>query len=105
MEITYQILPKIKLYYKNDLPRSNRCSCDISGSGKKEEKMGGLIYAATINPPDFIHLVHNGCDKGLEFFKISTRRQLLEDVGEVETWIAEEHLHQHLLQNSGTDCA
>ena len=67
--------------------------------------MGGLIYAATINPPDFIHPVHNGCDEGLKCGKISVRRQLLEDVGEVEARIAEGHLHQHLLQNSGTNRA
>ena len=73
------------------------CSRNMSSSGKKKEKARGLIYAAAINPPDFIHLVHNGCDKGLELFKISTRRQLLKDVGEVEARIAEKHLHQHLL--------
>ena len=67
--------------------------------------MGGLIYAATIDPLDLIHLVHNGCDKGLERFQISICRQLLEDVGEVEAWIAEGHFHQHLLQNSGADRA
>ena len=81
------------------------CSRDMSSSGKKKENARGLIYAVAVNPPDFIHLVHNGCDKGFELCKISTRRQLLENVGEVEVRIAEEHLHQHLLQDSGADCA
>ena len=50
------------------------CSRNMFGSGKKKEKTRGLIYAATIHPPDVIHLVHHGCDKVLELFKISTRR-------------------------------
>ena len=81
------------------------CSRDMSSGGKKKEEKGGLIYTITVKPSDFIHLVHNGCDKGLELCKVSTCRQLLEDVGEVEVRVAEEHLHQHLLQDSGTDGA
>ena len=67
--------------------------------------MGGLIYAIALNPLDPAHLVHNGSDKGPERFQISIRRQGLEDVGEVEAWVAEGHLHQHLLQNFGTNRA
>ena len=62
--------------------------------------MGGLIYAIALNPLDLAHLVHNGCDKGLEGFQISIWMQGLEDVGEVEAWVAEGHLHQQLLKNS-----
>ena len=60
------------------------CSYDISSSGKKKEEKGGLIYTIAVDPLDFIDLVHDGCDNGFELFKISTRRQLLEDTGEVE---------------------
>ena len=58
-----------------------------------------------LNPLDLAHLVHNGCEKGLERVQISIRRQGFEDVGEVEAWIAEGHLHQHLLKNSCTNLA
>ena len=51
---------------------------------KGKEEMGGLIYAIALNPLDLAHLVHNGCDKGLERIQISIRRQGFEDVGEVE---------------------
>ena len=44
------------------------------GSGKKKEEKGGLIYTIAVDPSDFIHLVHNGCDKGFELFQISIRR-------------------------------
>ena len=81
------------------------CSCDISSSGKKKEEKGGLIYTIAVDPLDFIDLVHDGCDNGFELFKIGTRRQLLEDTGEVEARVAEEYLHQHLLQDLGADCA
>ena len=81
------------------------CPCDMSGSGKKKKEKGGLIYMIAVDPSDFIHLVHNGCDNGFELFKISTRRQLLEDAGEVEARVVEEYLHQHLLQDLGADCA
>ena len=74
-------------------------------SGDKEKETGGLIYAIALNPLDPAHLVHNGCDKGLERLQISIRRQGFEDVGEVEAWIAEGHLHQHLLENPGADFA
>ena len=67
--------------------------------------MGGLIYVIAINPLDLVHLVHNGCDKGLQRVQISVRRQLLEDVGEVEAWVAEGHLHQHLLESPCADIA
>src|SRR5512133_70435 len=67
--------------------------------------MGGLIYAIALNLLDFAHLVHNGCDKGLERFQISIRRQGPEDVGEVEAWVAEGHLHQHLLKRARADLA
>ena len=59
--------------------------------------MGGLVYAIALNPLDLAHLVHNGCDKGLERLHINVQRQAPKDVGEVEAWIAEGHLHQHLL--------
>ena len=72
---------------------------------QEKEKTGGLIYAIALNPLDSAHLVHNGCDKGLERFQISIRRQGLEDVGEVEAWVAEGHLHQHLLKSSRADLA
>ena len=68
-------------------------------SDKGKQETGGLIYAIALNPPNLAHLVHNGCDKGLERFQISIRRQGLEDVGEVEAWVAEGHLHQHLLES------
>ena len=51
--------------------------------------MGGLIYAIALNPLNPAHLIHNGCDKGLERFQIGIRRQGPEDVGEVEAWVAE----------------
>ena len=68
-------------------------------SDKGKEEMGGLVYAVALNPLDLAHLVHNGCDKGLECVLISVWRQGFEDVGEVEAWIAEHHLHQHLLES------
>ena len=77
----------------------------MTSSDKEKEKTGGLIYAIALNPLDLAHLVHNGCDKGLERFQISIRRQGPEDVGEVEAWVAEGHLHQHLLKNSRADLA
>ena len=67
--------------------------------------MGGLIYAITFDPLDSAHLVHNGCDKGFELLQISFWRQGPEDIGEAEARIAEGHLHQHLLQNSGANRA
>ena len=67
--------------------------------------MGGLVYAIALTPLDLAHLVHTGCDKGLECVPIGIWRQGLEDVGEAEAWIAEGHLHQHLLENPGTDFA
>ena len=73
-------------------------------SDKEKEKMGSLIYAIALNPLDLAHLVHNGCNKGLERIQIGIRRQVFEDVGEVEAWIAEGHLHQHLLKNSRRSC-
>ena len=72
----------------------------MTSSNKEKDKAGGLVYATTLNPPDLAHLVHNGCDKGLERFQIGVGRQRPEDVGEVEAWVAEGHLHQHLLKNS-----
>ena len=74
-------------------------------SDKEKEETGGLIYAIALNPLDLAHLVHNGCDKGLEHFQIGVRRQGFEDVGEVEAWIAEGHLHQHLMESSCADLA
>ena len=74
-------------------------------SGKEKDKTGGLVYASALDPLDLAHLVHNGCDKGLERFQISVGRQRSEDVGEVEAWVAEGHLHQHLLKNSRADLA
>ena len=74
-------------------------------SDKGKEEMGGLVYASALDPLDLAHLVHNGCDKGLERFQISICRQLLEDVGEAEAWIAECYLHLHLLENPGADFA
>ena len=68
-------------------------------SDKGKEEMGGLVYAIALNPLDPAHLVHNGCDKGLECVQIGVRRQGPEDVGEAEAWVAEGHLHQHLLEN------
>ena len=68
-------------------------------SDKGKEEMGGLIYASALDSLDLAHLVHNGCDKGLECIQIGVRRQGLEDVGEVEAWVAESHLHQHLLES------
>ena len=62
-------------------------------SGDKEKEMGGLIYVIALNALDPAHLVHNGCDKGLERIQISIRQQGFEDVGEVEAWVAEGHLH------------
>ena len=72
---------------------------------QEKEKMGGLIYAIALDPLDPAHLVHNGCDKGLECVPTGVWRQGLEDVGEAEAWIAEGHLHQHLLENPGADFA
>ena len=77
----------------------------MASSDKEKEKMGGLVYAIALNPLDLAHLVHNGCDKGLERIQIGVRRQGFEDVGEVEAWVAEGHLHQHLLKNSRADLA
>ena len=74
-------------------------------SGKGKEEMDGLVYASALDPLDLAHLVHNGCDKGLEWVQIGVRRQGSEDVGEAEAWIAEGHLHQHLLENPGADFA
>ena len=74
-------------------------------SDKGKEEMGGLIYASALDSLDLAHLVHNGCDKGLECVPIGVWRQGLEDVGEAEAWIAEGHLHQHLLENPGADFA
>ena len=71
----------------------------MASSDKEKEKTGGLVYAISLNPLDLAHLVHNGCDKGLERVQISVRRQGLEDVGEVEAWVAEGQLHQHLLES------
>ena len=77
----------------------------MTSSDKGKEEMGGLIYAIAFDPLDPAHLVHNGCDKGLERFQISIRRQGLEDVGEVEARVAEGHLHQHLLKSPRADLA
>ena len=77
----------------------------MTSSDKEKEKTGSLIYAIALNPLDPAHLVHNGCDKGLERFQISIRRQGLEDVGEVEAWMAKGHLHQHLLESPCADLA
>ena len=77
----------------------------MTSGDKGKEEMGGLIYAIALDPLDPAHLVHNGCDKGLERLQISIRRQGLEDVGEVEARIAEGHLHQHFLKSSRTDLA
>ena len=44
-------------------------------SDKGKEEMGGLVYAVALNPLDLAHLVHNGCDKGLERFQISIWQQ------------------------------
>ena len=77
----------------------------MASSDKGKEETDGLIYAIALNPLDTAHLVHNGCDKGLERVPIGIWRQGLEDVGEAEAWIAEGHLHQHLLENSGADSA
>ena len=74
-------------------------------SDKEKEKTGGLIYAIALNPLDLAHLVHNGCDKGLERFQIGVGRLGPEDIGEVEAWVAEGHLHQHLLKNPRADLA
>ena len=71
----------------------------MASSDKEKEKTGGLVYAIALNPLDLAHLVHNGCDKGLERIQISIRWQGFEDVGEVEAWITERHLHQHLLES------
>ena len=83
------MITEIKLYYKITCRSSNRCSRDITSSDKEKEKTGGLVYAIALTPLDPAHLVHNGCDKGLERFPISTRQQGPEDVGEVEAWVAE----------------
>ena len=61
----------------------------MTSSDKRKEEMGGLIYAPALDSLDLAHLVHNGCDKGLECVQISVWRQGLEDVGEAEAWIAE----------------
>ena len=50
-------------------------------SDKGKEEMGSLVYASTLDPLDLAHLVHNGCDKGLECIQIGVRRQGPEDVG------------------------
>ena len=71
----------------------------------RKEEVGGLIYAIAFDPLDSAHLVHNGCDKGFELLQISFWRQGPEDIGEAEARIAEGHLHQHLLQNSGANRA
>ena len=52
-------------------------------SDKGKEEMGGLVYAIALNPLDLAHLVHNGCDKGLECIQISVGREGPEDVGEL----------------------
>ena len=44
-------------------------------SDKGKEEMGGLVYASALNSLDLAHLVHNGCDKGLECVQIGVRRQ------------------------------
>ena len=54
----------------------------MASSDKEKEKTGGLVYAIALNPLDLAHLIHNGCDKGLERLQISIRRQGLEDIGE-----------------------
>ena len=77
----------------------------MTSSGKGKEEMGGLVYASALDSLDLAHLVHNGCDKGLERIQIGVRRQGPEDVGEAEAWVAEGHLHQHLLENPDTDFA
>ena len=81
------------------------CFHNVISSDKGKEGMGGLIYASALDSLDLTHLVHNGCDKGLECIQIGVRRQGPEDVGEAEAWIAEGHLHQHLLENSCADFA
>ena len=53
----------------------------MASSDKEKEKTGGLVYAIALNPLDLAHLVHNGCDKGLERIQIGVRRQGPEDVG------------------------
>ena len=53
-------------------------------SGKGKEEMDGLVYASALDPLDLAHLVHNGCDKGLECVPIGVWRQGLEDVGEAQ---------------------
>ena len=77
----------------------------MTSSDKEKEKTGGLVHAIALNPLDPAHLVHNGCDKGLERFQIGVGQQRPEDVGEIEAWIAEGHLHQHLLKNSRANLA
>ena len=77
----------------------------MTSGNKEKDKTGGLVYATTLNPPDLAHLVHNGCDKGLERFQIGVGRQGSKDVGEVEARVAESHLHQHLQKNSRANVA
>ena len=77
----------------------------MTSSDKGKEEMGGLIYAPALDSHDLAHLVHNGCDKGLECVQIGVRRQGSEDVGEAEVWVAEGYLHQHLLENPSADFA
>ena len=77
----------------------------MTSSDKGKEEMGGLIYAPALDSLDLAHLVHNGCDKGLVRVPIGVWRQGLVDVGEAEAWIAEGHLHQHLLENPRADFA
>ena len=71
-------------------------------SDKKKEETGGLVCAIALNPLDPAHLVHNGCDKGLELLQIGIRRQGPEDIGEAEARVAEGHLHQHLRGREGS---
>ncbi|XP_037427368.1 uncharacterized protein LOC119292752, partial [Triticum dicoccoides] len=65
-------------------PQTRLDESGINKLGRQgKEKKGGLIHALAVNPPDFIHLVHNRCDNGFELFEISARRQLLEDAGAI----------------------
>ena len=49
----------------------------MTSSDKEKEKTGGLIYAIALNPLDPAHLVHNGCDKGLERFRSASGGKVL----------------------------
>src|SRR3954466_9755319 len=75
-------------------------TCSTATRGEKKE-VGGLIRAVALNPLDPGHPFHNRGDEGPDLRQISVFWQGPEDVGKPDGGVAEEDLHQHLLEGPG----